>query len=228
MIIQGDALTVLKRMDSESVHMSVTSSPYYGLRSYGTEPIIWDGDPNCQHEWGEVHPPGYRKSDTHPGPMQHEGNKNRENLKSDICTKCGAWRGELGQEPSPEMFVKHLTTIFHELKRVLRNDGIFWMNIGDSYNGSGKAGNNPEYQKAKAEDINDSLSRGFKWQRMSSGKRVLVHPITKQEVTNQKGEPIVLNESEYAQYNKDHHVDSGGQDNKLPVMGEGLRRHRKK
>lgn len=88
--------------------------------------------------------------------------------------------------------------------------------------------NNPEYQKAKAEDINDSLSRGFKWKRLVSGKRVLVNPITKQEVTNQKGEPIVLNESEYANYNKDGHVDSGGQDNKLPVMGEGLRRHRKK
>lgn len=136
MIIQGDALTVLKRMDSESVHMGVTSSPYYGLRSYGTEPIIWDGDPNCEHEWGEVHPPGYRSSDTKPGPLQSEGNKNRQNLKSDICSKCGAWKGELGQEPSPELFVKHLTTIFHELKRVLRNDGVFWMNIGDSYSGS--------------------------------------------------------------------------------------------
>lgn len=137
MIIEGDALTVLKRMDSESVHMGVTSSPYYGLRNYGTEPIVWDGDPNCEHEWGEVHPPGYRSSDTHPGPMQHEGNKNRENLKSDICSKCGAWKGELGQEPTPELFVKHLTTIFHELKRVLRNDGILWMNIGDSYAGTG-------------------------------------------------------------------------------------------
>jgi DNA modification methylase len=57
MIINGDALTVLKRMDSESVHMAVTSSPYYGLRAYGTEPQIWDGDPNCQHEWGMTHPP---------------------------------------------------------------------------------------------------------------------------------------------------------------------------
>ncbi len=137
MIIQGDALTVLKRMDDESIHMSVTSSPYYGLRSYNTEPIIWDGDLNCQHEWGEVHPPGYRSSDTNPGALQSEGNKNRQNLKSDICSKCGAWKGELGQEPTPEMFVRHLTTIFHELKRVLRNDGVFWMNIGDSYCGSG-------------------------------------------------------------------------------------------
>ena len=133
MIIQGDAQEVLKRMDDESIHCAVTSSPYYGLRSYGTEPLIWDGDPSCQHEWGKVHPPGYRSSDTKPGPLQSEGNTNRQNLKSDICVKCGAWKGELGQEPTPELFVKHITTICHELKRVLRSDGTFWYNIGDSY-----------------------------------------------------------------------------------------------
>jgi len=54
-------------------------------------------------------------------------------------------------------FVRHLTTIFHELKRVLRNDGVFWMNIGDSYNGSGKAGSNPEYQKRHTEFGKPSL-----------------------------------------------------------------------
>ena len=34
-IITGDALTVLKRLPSESVNMCVTSPPYYGLRDYG-------------------------------------------------------------------------------------------------------------------------------------------------------------------------------------------------
>ena len=133
MIINGDALTVLKRMDDESVHMAVTSSPYYGLRAYNTEPQIWDGDPNCDHEWGTVHSPGYRSSDTKPGSLQNEGNKNRQNLKSDICSKCGAWKGELGQEPTPEDFARHITTICHEIKRVLRNDGVFWFNIGTSF-----------------------------------------------------------------------------------------------
>lgn len=167
MIINGDALTVLKRMDSEIVHCAVTSSPYYGLRSYGTEPQIWDGDSNCEHEWGTVHPPGYRSSDTKPGPLQSEGNKNRENLKSDICSKCDAWKGELGQEPTPELFIKHLTTIFHELKRVLRNDGIFWANIGDSY-ASGKGtcfnpgGNENSLQKDCKESGGLPLDRGNK------------------------------------------------------------------
>lgn len=152
MIINGDAYTVLKRMDDECIHMAVTSSPYYGLRSYGTEPIVWDGDPNCQHEW--ISKPIIRKGSTNGRELSTlvsagskktiaTGDSNTigktKQFRSDtsnFCSKCGAWKGELGQEPTPELFVKHLTTIFHELKRVLRNDGIFWMNIGDSYSGS--------------------------------------------------------------------------------------------
>jgi DNA modification methylase len=133
MIINGDALAVLKRMKSKSIHCAVTSSPYYGLRNYGTEPQIWDGDPNCQHEWGTVHPPGYRSSDTNPVLFNMKGINIGKNLKSKICLKCGAWKGELGQEATPDDFIRHLTIDFHELKRVLRDDGIFWVNIGDSY-----------------------------------------------------------------------------------------------
>jgi hypothetical protein len=133
MIINGNALDVMKRLPSNYVHCGITSSPYYGLRCYGTEPIIWGGDPTCQHDWSEVHPQGYRGSDTNPGPLQHEGNKNREKLTSSFCSKCGAWRGELGLEPTPELFIDHLTLIYHEFFRVLRQDGVFFANIGDSY-----------------------------------------------------------------------------------------------
>lgn len=132
MIIPGNALDVLKRMKTGSVHMGVTSSPYFGPRKYGTDPIIWGGDPDCAHEWITVHPPAHRSSDTNPGPLQHEGNANRENLTSEICNLCGAWKGELGLEPTPSMFVEHLTEIYHEVYRVLRDDGIFLANIGDS------------------------------------------------------------------------------------------------
>ena len=41
MIIQGNALTVLQGMNSESVHCCVTSPPYYGLRDYGLPPTMW-------------------------------------------------------------------------------------------------------------------------------------------------------------------------------------------
>jgi len=45
-------------------------------------------------------------------------------------------KDQLGQEGSPEEFVEHLVSIFREAKRVLRDDGTLWLNIGDSYNNS--------------------------------------------------------------------------------------------
>lgn len=49
------------------------------------------------------------------------------------------WTGHLGAEPTPEQFVRHLTGIFEQVRRVLRLDGTLWLNIGDSYN-SGSSG----------------------------------------------------------------------------------------
>lgn len=42
------------------------------------------------------------------------------------------WYGEMGQEPSPEMFVSHLMVVFKECKRVLKKTGTFWLNMGDT------------------------------------------------------------------------------------------------
>jgi hypothetical protein len=44
----------------------------------------------------------------------------------------------LGSEPTPALFIEHLVTIFDEVRRVLRPDGLCFVNIGDSYAGSGK------------------------------------------------------------------------------------------
>ena len=39
----------------------------------------------------------------------------------------------LGLEPTPELYVEHLVEIFREVHRVLKNDGVLWLNLGDSY-----------------------------------------------------------------------------------------------
>jgi DNA modification methylase len=52
------------------------------------------------------------------------------------CSKCGTWRGHLGGEPTPELYVEHLVSIFSEVRRTLRSDGLLWLVIGDSYAGS--------------------------------------------------------------------------------------------
>ncbi len=50
----------------------------------------------------------------------------------------GLGSDSLGLETTPELYVEHLVKIFREVKRVLRDDGTFWLNLGDSYAGSQK------------------------------------------------------------------------------------------
>ncbi len=49
--------------------------------------------------------------------------------------------GQLGLEKTPDEFVANMTCIFREVKRVLRDDGTLWLNIGDSYANTGTGGN---------------------------------------------------------------------------------------
>lgn len=47
---------------------------------------------------------------------------------------------QLGLESTPEAYVNNMVCVFSEVRRVLKDDGVLWVNIGDSYNGSGGAG----------------------------------------------------------------------------------------
>lgn len=49
--------------------------------------------------------------------------------------------GQIGLEQTPEQYISKLVEVFREVRRVLRDDGTLWVNIGDSYAGSGGAGN---------------------------------------------------------------------------------------
>jgi DNA modification methylase len=42
--------------------------------------------------------------------------------------------GQIGLEPTPDAYVAKLVAVFREVRRVLREDGTLWLNIGDSYN----------------------------------------------------------------------------------------------
>lgn len=148
-IIQGDALTELRKMPDELVSCIMTSPPYWALRDYGSSVEgIWDGKEDCEHEWFEI-------IKDNPNASGGHGNKSRIQLgnigsnfvdyskretKSNFCSKCGAWKGQLGLEPTFDLYIKHLCDIFDEAKRVLRKDGTCWVNLGDTYIGS-PAGN---------------------------------------------------------------------------------------
>lgn len=57
--------------------------------------------------------------------------------------------GQLGLEQTPQEFVAKMSAVFEEVRRVLRDDGTLWLNIGDSYAGSNKGSKNtkPEFAK---------------------------------------------------------------------------------
>lgn len=136
-ILQGDCLEVLKTLPDKSVDMCVTSPPYYGLRDYGTGEWI-GGDPNCPHRRLS------KQSDkTITGHAQDElkGNVGDAIYKT-VCPLCGAVRvdRQIGLEESPEEYIDKLVLVFREVKRVLKDEGTLWLNIGDSYWGSGSRG----------------------------------------------------------------------------------------
>lgn len=45
--------------------------------------------------------------------------------------------GQIGLEETPEQFVAQMVAVFREVRRVLRDDGVLWLNLGDSYAGGG-------------------------------------------------------------------------------------------
>lgn len=46
--------------------------------------------------------------------------------------------GQIGLEETPEAYVARLVEVFREVRRVLRDDGTLWLNLGDSYASGGR------------------------------------------------------------------------------------------
>ena len=145
-IKNGNVTDVLDQMEEKSVHCIVTSPPYYGLRNYDLPPTVWGGQKNCPHYWSESSQPttklgmsgntnGISKNYINPGKIYAPSDVPLRGMQ---CLECDAWLGCLGLEPSIKMFVEHIVYIFRKAWRVLRDDGTLWLNLGDSYAGSGK------------------------------------------------------------------------------------------
>jgi len=142
-------LNGLKQLPDESVDCIITSPPYYGLRSYKGAETVWGGDPNCAHEWGvnisertdytgfERNREGLNKfAETIDGHKRSSVSQIPPVIQnSSFCSKCGAWKGQLGLEPTYEMYLDHLLLVTAELKRVLKKTGTLYWNMGDTYAG---------------------------------------------------------------------------------------------
>lgn len=58
--------------------------------------------------------------------------------------------GQLGREKTPDEYVAKMVEVFRELRRVLKNDGTLWLNLGDSYANDGKWGGSSGGKHASA------------------------------------------------------------------------------
>jgi site-specific DNA-methyltransferase (cytosine-N4-specific) len=170
-ILHGNALELLKALPSESIQTCITSPPYYNLRNYQTNPQIWDADESCEHVWGELLETIHR--DTRTPEQKAKNTSVGSNIKTSLhmnfegscfCLRCGAWKGELGNEPTVQLYIDHLIQIFAEVKRVVKEDGLIFVNLGDTFQGSGKGYNyDPRWSEARTNRLSpikpDSMPR---------------------------------------------------------------------
>lgn len=151
----GHVTDALAALPARSVQCCVTSPPYFGLRDYKTG--TWEGgDPACDH----VNPTQHQKQGA---TSQRTGRTNVEAQRNetfkDVCGKCGARRTDrqIGSEPLHDCgtwaradgpgwptcggcFVCSMVGTFRAVRRVLRDDGVLWLNLGDSYASGGRKG----------------------------------------------------------------------------------------
>ena len=138
---EGHVIGRLRQLAAGSVHMVVTSPPYWGLRDYKNPPTAWGGDEACAHEWGEQE--RGRRQDVLPSESSEAGRLGSNDVQAGqndggrLCRRCDAWLGQLGLEPTPDLYVEHIVEVFREVRRVLRADGTLWLSLGDCFSHGG-------------------------------------------------------------------------------------------
>jgi DNA modification methylase len=87
--------------------------------------------------------------------------------------------GQIGLEPTPDEFVAALVGVFREVRRVLRDDGTVWLNLGDSYAGSwgaqSRVGNFPSDKSTLTTNNGRGPKAGDKYSALSAGQ-IAAHP----------------------------------------------------
>jgi len=159
----GDNRKTMKRWAEEGVKVQtcITSPPYYGLRDYGTGTWL-GGDPDCSHKRDSKH--SDKTITGHANPDLVVGDA----IYKSTCSKCGAVREDLqlGLEDTPEEYIATMVDVFRHVRDIMADDGTLWVNIGDSYCGTGSKGDwvdpkNPHGRNGQVESKTKKLA-GYK------------------------------------------------------------------
>lgn len=151
--------SVFDRWDipDKSVQLIVTSPPYYSLRKYNIPDIVIGGEKDCKkHKFDKqivVHD-NLRFRDKNSNVVS---NKNplifdTKSQQQGFCIHCHAWQGQHGLEPSYKLFIDHIRLWAKEAWRVLKDDGIFFLNLGDSYGTVSGSMGSSKYKDPKLSD----------------------------------------------------------------------------
>lgn len=117
----GDVRRCLKQLPARSIHCAITSPPYWGLRDYGICTCTSSGSAN-------------------PDCSMCEGTGRLISRDAQIGTEPYPDCAILRKAKCGQCFVCNMVDVFGELKRVLRDDGAFWLNIGDCYSSGTSTG----------------------------------------------------------------------------------------
>jgi len=70
---------------------------------------------------------------------------------------------QIGLEETLPQFINQLTSVFREMRRVLKSDGVFWLNIGDGYTSGNRGWRAPDKKNpARAMDVRPNTPEGLK------------------------------------------------------------------
>lgn len=58
--------------------------------------------------------------------------------------------GQIGNEDTPEQYIEKLVNVFKEVRRILKDDGVLWLNLGDSWAGSNQGAGTKNLTKKQA------------------------------------------------------------------------------
>lgn len=140
---------------NENEPWAAGTCPYCGARRI--EQTVWGGDPSCDHAWGDPMPEHHKGQVAQTKWITNSSIAEGQNgATGNICQCCGAWRGGLGnnpvhdclswargEPPCSSCYTCGLRTIAggqerpDGLWRILRDDGVCLINLGDSYVGTG-------------------------------------------------------------------------------------------